>query len=243
MFNIVLCDDNKGFMSLFKSLLNKHFEKLKDDKFLCKIGGCFGSGIDLLEYIKTLKVDVLFLDIDMPELSGFDVARTVSQKYSDTLIIFMSAYDNFVYESFDYLPFAYMRKEKITEDLPKITHRIKGKLLEQTRYITIYTSNKEFKVDTREILYFESTRNYYIIHLTNGTELSCRGTISQLEITTKALGFFRTHSAFLVNLEHADRVTAEGYILIGNREVPIAQKRAKEFKKAYLEFTRRHIGI
>ena len=243
MFNIVLCDDNKGFMSLFKSLVNKHFEKLKDDKFICKIGGCFGSGIDLLEYIKIHKVDVLFLDIDMPEISGFDVARTVSQKYSDTLIIFMSAYDNFVYESFDYLPFAYMRKERITEDLPKVIYRIKGKLLEQDRFITIYTSNKEFKVDIREILYFESIKNYYIVHLTNGTELSCRGTMSQLENTTKTLGFFRTHSAFLVNLEHADRVTDEGYISIGGREVPIAQKRAKEFKKAYLEFTRRHIGI
>lgn len=243
MFNIVLCDDNKGFMSLFKSLVNIHFEIVTDDTFLYKIGGCLGSGIDLLEYAKTHKIDVLFLDIDMPELSGFDVARTISQKYSDTLIIFMSAYDNFVYESFDYLPFAYMRKEKITEELPKVTRRIKDKLLEQTRYITIYTSNKELKVDTREILYFESIRNYYIVHLTNGTKISCRGTISQLENTTRALGFFRTHSAFLVNLEHAERVTDEGYISIGNSKIPIAQKRSKEFKKAFLEFTRRHIGI
>ena len=124
MFNIVLCDDNKGFMSLFKSLVNKHFQIIRDDKFLYKIGGCFGSGTDLLEYINNYKIDVLFLDINMPELSGFDVAKVMSRKHSETLIVFMSAYDNFVYESFDYLPFAYMRKEKIAEDLPKVTYRI-----------------------------------------------------------------------------------------------------------------------
>lgn len=243
MFNIVLCDDNKGFMSLFKSLVNNHFRMISDENFLYKIGACFGSGTDLLEYINNYDIDVLFLDIDMPELSGFDVAKVMSQNHSKTLIVFMSAYDNFVYESFDYLPFAYMRKEKIAEDLPKVTYRIKDKLLEQTRYVTLTTSNKIIKVNSKEILFFESKRNYYVAHLINGTEYSCRGTITQLEKEIKTLGFFRVHSAFLVNLEHADRVAGDGYISIGNSQIPVAQKRSKEFRETFLEYTRRHMGI
>lgn len=243
MFNIVLCDDNKGFMSLFKSLVNKQFKMIMDDTFVYRIGACLGSGTDLLEYVKNHRIDVLFLDIDMPNITGFEIAKIISHEYSETLIVFMSAYDNFVYESFDYLPFAYMRKERITEDLPKVTYRIKDKLLEKTRYITLLTSNKEIKVDSKEILFFESRKNYYVAHLANGVQYSCRGTMTKLENEVSSLGFFRTHSAFLVNLEHADRVSDGGSILIGDNEVPVAQKRAKEFKKAFLEYTRRHMGI
>ena len=243
MFNIVLCDDNEGYMALFKSMVNKQFQMIMPDDAMCKIGASFGSGTDLLEYAENHKIDVMFLDIDMPEMTGFEIAKVMSREHSETLIVFMSAYDNFVYESFDYLPFAYMRKEKIAEELPKVSCRIKDKLLEQTRFITLFTANKEIKVDSKEILFFESRKNYYVTHLINGSTYSCRGTISNLENETRSFGFFRTHSAFLVNLEHADRVAEDGYILIGNNEVPIAQKRAKEFKKAFLEFTRRHIGI
>ena len=243
MFNIVLCDDNEGYMLLFKSIVNKQFQKIMPKEATCKIGACFGCGADLLEYAKNHKIDVLFLDIDMPEMTGFEIAKVMSREHSETLIVFMSAYDNFVYESFDYLPFAYMRKEKITEELPKVSSRIKDKLLEQARFITLFTANKKIKEDTKKILFFESRRNYFITHLVNGSVYSCRGTISNLESETKLLGFFRVHSAFLVNLEHVDRVSDDGNILIGGKEVPIAQKRAKEFKKVFLEFTRRHMGI
>ena len=79
--------------------------------------------------------------------------------------------------------------------------------------------------------------------MANGVQYLCRGTITKLENEVSSLGFFRTHSAFLVNLEHADRVPDGGSILIGDNEVPVAQKRAKEFKKVFLEYTRRHMGI
>ena len=79
--------------------------------------------------------------------------------------------------------------------------------------------------------------------MADGSVCLCRGTLSKLEDETRALGFFRTHSAFLLNLEHAECVVDDGYVLIGNSRIPIAQKRAKEFKKAFLEFTRRHMGI
>lgn len=247
MFNIVLCDDNKEFMSMFKSLVNKHFQELSDDAFVYKIGACLENGTDLLEYAKNNKIDVLFLDIDMPQITGFESAKIISREYSETLIVFMSAYDNFVYESFDYLPFAYMRKEKIAEDLPKVTYRIKDKLLEKSMYITLSTTHKQtnnqIKVNSRDILFFESRKNYYVAYLTSGVQYLCRGTITNLENEVRSLGFFRTHSAFLVNLEHADRVSNDGSILIGNNEIPVAQKRSKEFKKAFLEYTRRRIGL
>ena len=159
------------------------------------------------------------------------------------MIVFVSGYDNFVYESFDYFPFAYLRKEKIADELPKTVKRIKEKLSEQTKYIILATPNAEIKTDVKEILYFESRKNYYVAHLTDGREYSCRGTMAKLENDTRELGFFRVHSAFIVNLEHIERITNDGYVQTGGDEIPVAKKRTREFRKAFLEHTRRRIGL
>ncbi len=243
MFNIVLCDDNESYMRLFKEMIVNQFKIDDVNTSMYNVGGCFSSGAELLTYAENNKIDVLFLDIDMPEMTGFDIAKIMSVEHSETLIVFMSAYDNFVYESFDYLPFAYMRKERITEDLPKVVNRINDKLFSRNRFITLVTANKEISINIKDILFFESRKNYYVAYLADGSECLCRGTISKLETEYKQHGFFRTHSAFLVNLEHADRVSDDGYISIGQKEIPIAQKRSKEFKRAFLEFTRRRMGI
>ena len=115
--------------------------------------------------------------------------------------------------------------------------------MEKTRFITISTSNKCVNVNAKKVLFFESKRNYYMVYLTDNSTYLFRGTISKLESEMSSLGFFRTHSAFLVNLEHINQFADDVYILIGNSKIPVAQKRAKEFKKVYLEFTRRCIGI
>lgn len=243
MFSIVLCDDNQGFLTLFKSVVNKEFYIKMQDTRVYRIAASFGCGADLLEYSKSNSIDVLFLDIDMPEMTGFEVAKAIKREHGNTLIIFMSAYDNFVYESFDYLPFAYIRKDKIEEDITKVVSRICDKLMERTRYVTLYDKRKEIIVDLREIMYFESTKNYYVAYLSNGKTYSCRGTLTSLEDDMKPFGFFRTHHAFLVNLEYAEQVEDTGCILVGENKVPIAQKRSREFKTAFLEFTRRHAGI
>ena len=243
MYNIVFCDDNAGFLSLFRSFAKKHFRQIMPDEAEYEIGPCFGNGKEVLEYIKGHKVDVLFLDIDMPEMTGFELAKILCRDFKDTLVVFMSAYDNFVYESFNYLPFAYMRKAHIADDLPNVVLRIKNKLLEPSRYVTLSTKDKEIRVDAKEIMFFESDKNYYTTHMASGRKYSCRGTISNLEEAVKDLNFFRTHSAYLVNLEYAEKITDDGYLLVGNVTIPISQKRLKDFKKAFSEYARRSMGI
>ena len=243
MYNIVFCDDNGDYLTLFRDAVRKQFCQIMPHEAEYEIGPCFGNGKEVLEYIKGHKIDVLFLDIDMPEMTGFELAKILCRDYKDTLVIFMSAYDNFVYESFDYLPFAYMRKKYIENDLPNVALRIKNKLLEPARYISLLVKDKEIKVDAKDVMFFESVKNYYIAHMASGREYSCRGTISKLEESVRTMDFFRTHSAYLVNLEYAEKITADGYLLVGDKAVPISQKRLKDFRKAFSEYARRSMGI
>ena len=90
MFHMIFCDDNGVFLSEMKLLTQRTCMTCipKDEKFI--IGKTFGDGSEVLKYIKKTPVDILFLDIDMPNLNGFEVAKVICKEYSHIKIIFMS---------------------------------------------------------------------------------------------------------------------------------------------------------
>ena len=99
--------------------------------------------------------------------------------------------------------------------------------------IRYHSRRKDLSADVREILFFESDKNYYIAHMKTGKTFRKRGTISSLERDLAPLGFFRTHAAYLVNLNYADRSGKSRNLTLGDKYVPIAQKRFSRFLKAY----------
>lgn len=242
MFNIVLCDDNSQYLCSLKKFLQKECVKIVPRGEDFSIGPAFGNGEDTLKYIRENYVDVLLLDIDMPHLNGFEVAKVVCREYPRIKIVFMSAYDNFVYSTFEYYPFAYVRKSHISEELPKVLRRIVSKLHESERTLKLSTTAGIKVVDLNSILYVESDRNYYVVHMIQGKEYLCRGTLTELDKTVSKYDFFRIHSAYLINLEYVERMPERGYVLVQNTSLPIAQKRMKEFKKVYMDYIRRCFG-
>ena len=242
MFNIIFCDDNAQFLVLLRDVVQNVCKKTVPEDEDYFVGPAFGSGKEVIEYIKENHVDVLLLDIDMPELNGFEVAKFLCKEYKNIKIVFMSAYDNFVYGAFEFYPFAYLRKAHISEELPKVIKRVLEKMKEPERQITLFTNSGIKTVDVNSISYVESKRNYYSVHLIHGREYTCRGTLSEFEKEVSKYDFFRIHSAFLVNLEHVERILENGYILVQNTSLPLAQRRTSEFKKAYMAYIRRCFG-
>lgn len=243
MYNVILCDDNTQFANLLSDVLIKECDKLQSREKIMHVGGIFNSGHALLEYIRKEKADVVFLDIDMPQMNGFDLAKILRYEFENIIIVFMSAYDNFVYNSFEFMPFAYVRKSHMSEELPKVLKRIINKFCEKQRKIIINTTDGDKPIDVRSIAFIESKRNYFICHMTSGRDYTCRGTLSRFENIVSEFDFFRIHSAYLVNLEHVERILAHGYILVKNESLPLAQRRAQEFKKRFMEYTRRDMML
>lgn len=239
MYTIVFCDDNTQYLESLKEFVRKECARFISRGVDFSIGPTFGAGQETIEYIREHHVDVLLLDIDMPNMSGFDVARRLCKEHPQIKIVFMSAYDNFVYSSFDYYPFAYLRKSHLKQELPKVIERIVEKMNETDKQLTVLTTEGMKKINVQSILYVESTRNYFTIHLIHSKEYVCRGTLSSVEKEFEGCDFFRVHSAFLVNLEHVEKILENGYVLVKNETLPIAQKRAKEFKRVYMDYIRR----
>lgn len=242
MLKIIFCDDNAQFLMMLKPMVEDAcLKQIPDDKDY-EIGPALGSGKEVIDYIKTHHVDVLLLDIDMPEVNGFEVAKVLCKDYKHIKIIFMSAYDNFVYSAFDFYPFAYLRKTHILVEFPKVLARILEKMNEPDRQLKLMTTDGIKMMDANSIAYVESTRNYISVHLIHGRTYTCRSTLTDFENEVVHFDFYRIHSGFLINLEHVEKLLDNGFVLVANKSIPIAQRRMQDFKKAYMSYIRRSFG-
>lgn len=243
MFNIAMCDDNPAFLKLLEGDIRNICAKFIPDSVECYVGPSFLKAEDVLTYIKNNPIDVLFLDIDMPNMNGFDLANILCKDYKDTIIVFMSAYDNFVYDSFEFSPFAYLRKNRMSEEVPCVLTRIVEKISNPAKQLIFNTKEGNMAFYVKEILYFESKHNYFTIYCTNKRSYDCRGTLSQVENMMTQFNFFRIHAAFIVNMDYVSRIMGASDVLIKDKLLPVSKRRMPEFRKVYTEYTRRCVTI
>ena len=106
MIQFAICDDSAVFVETLKNGLNNILLSISDgvDYEL----HTFTSSNDLLEYSAHTPINILFLDIDMPKLDGFGIAASLQKSSPDTMIIFVSAYDSFVFDSFQFSPLGFI---------------------------------------------------------------------------------------------------------------------------------------
>ena len=242
MITFGICDDNPQFIHYLYSHLIKECIKFFETDEEYHVEGAFSSGNDVLEHLEKKPINVLFLDIDMPIMNGFELAQIIRDKHPKTIIVFVSAYDQFVYSSFEYYPFAYLRKDHIVEEFPSVMRRIIDKLQKNRKTLELITNEGEKLIDIKNIVYIESNRNYCYIHLIYDQQYIWRGTLTELEGTLEKYDFFRIHSAFVINLEFVEKIESNSAVTIGNVSLPIAQRRAHDFKDAYMRYTRRCFG-
>ena len=228
MINILFCDDNTEFLSLLhgyvKKIMKSHFRDILMDAELFS----YDNGKSVISFAKKSRVDVIFLDIDMKNLNGFEVAKRLIEINDETLIVFVSAYDQFVYDVFEFYPVAFLRKGKICDELPKVLKRISEKLNESSEKLTVCTTQGKVLLREKDIVFIQH---------------SCRDTLSNIEKSIMSLKFYRVHAAYIVNFDQIQSIDKPNSVIMGrnNVPVPIAQRRWTGFKKAYAEYISRSL--
>ena len=212
MLRAAICDDESVILSMMKSSIEKTFLQ---EKFDCSIQA-FSSGEELLKIHKDQPYDVLFLDIYMTGYSGFDVAKTVGKLTPNTLLIFVTSQDSMVYNSLDYRPFQFVRKNRIQTDnseLVTVTRKL-IKYYREHKSITLYLGVGEKRcVSFQEISYLKSSLHYIEYHLTNGEVLRVRQKITDAENKLNSYGFAKIHRQYIVNLNAIERISTTNSFL------------------------------
>lgn len=242
--NICVCDDDMEFVRVFVNLISFWCESCLPKGVEYNICETFNRALDVIDHLRETKIDVLFLDIDMPEMNGFDLAKRVEEIDSDVMIVFVSGYDHYVFEVFEFFPFAYLRKSKISEELPRVLHRIGDRIVQRDIKMNVYTVEGQLSVAVNDVLYIMSEGNYNIIKRCHGDTLMCRGTLSGIEKKWSEYGFYRVHAAYIVNMDQIQSVRNNALTIGEDKEViPISQRRLASFRKAYAAFTIRRLDV
>lgn len=231
MLQIAVCDDEKSMGEYLKQLIETGLKEEKD----CSVT-VFSSGTELLE--KGKDFDIFFLDINLKDISGIDMARCL-RKETEAVIVFVTALKEYVFDAFDIQAFQYLFKPVDEQQFFQVLDKalMECRLKKQSEPLVIRVNGIYQNIPKENILYAENEARKIVLHLKD-EQISFYAKMSELE---GVLGehFFRCHRGYLVNL-NAVKGYDTGNIQLKNGEVILmAKQKYSAFVAAYMEFLRR----
>lgn len=230
MLQIVICDDEPEIVDMIseqlgiilKPTIKYNCFKTSDPK-------------EVIQLAKKTDIDLLLIDIEMPEMSGFETVKQLKIKNDKTLVIFVTNMDLYVYESLKYFPFRFIRKSHLQEMEEAISSAV---LLMQKKIeeLSVPVNNiQSVKINIEDIVYFESLHNNVKL-VTINEEYTYRSTLKIIENELEGKGFVRIHSAYLLNVKYIHLIKqSDVEIQLGNGKyiLPISRGRRNDLILEY----------
>lgn len=241
MLRIAVCDDAVQYTELLYFYLQKVLYAKTVDASVTT----YQNAKALLEDHAITPFDVLFLDIDMPAITGFDIAKEIRRTAGQTYIIFVSAKHELVYNSFEYTPFYFICKTDEMALYNELVH-VMDKLLihfQQNRKVTIHDATHGVVVlRLQDIIYIQSDKHYLQYFVSWRSTPYCeRGILSEKSSELNCPDFIQPHQRYLVNMNHIAKFGGLlGTISLDNgAQVPISKSMKDRALQAYLIYKRR----
>nr|MBD3621697.1 response regulator transcription factor [Sunxiuqinia sp.] len=223
----ILVDDEP----VAREVLENHLAKIDTVQVMARCK----SALEAFQVINSEKVDLIFLDINMPEISGLSFARSINKHIK---VIFTTAYREYAVDGFDLQAVDYLLKPISYERLLQAINKYRDEnapaknyepveiMPERSDYFFVRADRKMIKIDFAEIRFVESLSDYVKIHLTDKTVVT-RETITNIEAKLPQKDFIRTHRSFIVSIRNIDSFTGES-IEMGKKQIPISRSYKKE---------------
>lgn len=249
MIKCILIDDEKNALEMMEWLLKTYCPQVE-------IAAMCNSGEQDIDCINRLKPDVVFLDIEMPKMNGFDMLEKFDRLTFD--VVFCTAYDQFAIKAFKYSALNYLLKPVDPDDLKATISRIEERKLAPTREqfqmllenirlpapvtparIALTTSDGLVFVPTSDIIYCEAESNYTNVVLIGGKKILVSKVLKEIDEALSGPDFYRVHSSFLININHIKKFVRGdgGYIIMDNdATVSISRNRKQEFMELFSRF-------
>lgn len=227
---IAVCDDEEKSLEAIKSYIQFYFEKYGVEFSL----HTYSSAEELQDEMRRTFYDSCFLDIDMPDMNGIDLAEQIEKRDSRTLIIFVSFQEDYVFQSFRAHPFSFVRKSCFQEDMERtirdlVKHRMRQK--EQNILCRIIDeAGYEHAFSRDSICYLKMEEKYVDVVMTDGKKL-LRSSMKNLEKELAPYGLIRCHKSYIVNIRKVYAVKYDHLIMLDKTRIPIRRGMVGELKK------------
>jgi len=242
----VIIDDEKNAAMQLYSLI--------EDYAAITVVNIFTDPCEGLRWLIKESIDLLFLDIDMPNISGIYIAELLSELQPEIKICFVTAFDDFAIKAFEINALDYIlkpcTKERLNSCISKLARiSMKKKELEVVSDSSPYDLDIICGYDNENIVLLNYSDIYYIETVQGGTEIHCKDTtyrgnkaLSFYEDKLKKKSFFRTHKCYLVNLSKVDKFrprinyTYDMFFRESKEIVPVSRNKVRELKAVFNTF-------
>lgn len=235
--NCLIVDDEPLALDLMESYV-------KRTPFLSLAGRC-GSAPEVLPLVREQKIDLIFLDIQMPELNGLELSRMLNEQ---TKVIFTTAFEQYALEGFrvdalDYLlkPISYPEFLKAADKALQwfeMSSRQENAGKEQD-HIFVKADYKLIRIDLAKVLYIEGLKDYVKIYLEGETQpVVSLISLKSLEELLSSSYFIRVHRSFIVRLDKV-KVIERNRIVFGKEYIPISDS----YKDKFQEYLMRYLPV
>lgn len=234
---IACCDDEKQQLELYKTMFT-NIEMRQDIKLNVEY---FLSVNFMLERFQSEKnpFDLVYLDMDMDEKSGLDLAKEIRQNYhSDCLILFLTNYPKYMQNSFDVRAFQYMIKPVQFDEFERKFNAARKYLEKDDKNRVVLKIDEDNVVFfTNEIYYIEKEKSskQFLVYLEDKCVVA-KGVLSAIENQLLEQHFMRTHRSYLVNMKHIRRIQKNDLVLSNGNLVPISRRKEKELKQQFMRY-------
>lgn len=239
-YRCIIVDDERDAIELLSSRIDQLYDNIE-------IADTFSYWKDALPILRNNNYDILFIDVSMPEKSGFDLLKLLPA--IDAEIIFVTAHDNFALKAFSFSASGYVLKPIDDEDLSiainKALERINNKQAAKrqpqpqpgtaatTDKIRIPNNSGIDYVNVNDIVYLESVNKCTMI-VTGKTKYTSSANLGTYKYLTDEHSFFQVHRAFIINLNCVVRYESSGVVVMQDKtEIPIARNIRQEFLQLF----------
>lgn len=230
---IAICDDERiqteqltQKLSVFADARHKQFE----------ITAFPSAEAFLFAYKENRDIDMLFLDIEMGDMNGIELAREVRKDNDSVQIVFITGYPDYIGEGYDVDALHYLLKPVSIDKLFEVCERALTCLQKQPRFHLLPVGKEVVRVREKDILYAE-TQGHYLRLVTQKGEYRLRMTLPELA-TRLGDGFFKCSRSFLAGLLHVARITKSSVILEDGTELPLGKGLYDGINTALIKFLR-----
>ncbi len=227
MLQIAICDDVVEQTLVLQKYIREYCEKSAVEYKL----HIYVSGTQLLSYVE--KLDIIFLDIEMPHLDGIETGRQIRKKNSSCRIIMATCMvermkEAFFIEAFRFIVKPFEQKE-VEEAMDACMKKVLG-----SGSILLYYNRNSYKVHQSEIQYI-ITYDSYCEYKVKDKVLRSETSLKELENQLDKRLFFRVHRKYIINMAQV-QFYRDGWIQMNDIKLSVSRRRKKEFEQAYMEF-------
>jgi two-component system LytT family response regulator len=246
--NVVIIDDEENFINSLEILIRRNFQNINIIGYAKSVN----EGVNLL---KTLKPDLVFLDIDLHEGTGFDILEKIDDKSFQT--IFITNLSEYSLKAFDFAALHYLIKpvklDHLTEAISRFSKStkidnydinlklLKESLLNKPEKILLPSIDGLNIFNISDIIRCEANDNYSYIYFINNQRVLISKTLQSLNILLNDLDFARIHNKHLVNMKFVKKFFTQKkpyILLLDNSEIPVGLSYKVSFTERLKEFTR-----